>query len=64
MITLVYKEIEASTKIPVFTKFEGFEFKFEIRFYSSPSFLDMHSVHFVHIWYVKAYMNLGLILIL
>ena len=37
MITLVYKEIEASTKIPVFfTYFEGAEFKFKIRFYSSP----------------------------
>ena len=34
-ITLVYKEIEASTKIPVFTEFEGAEFKFEIRFFSS-----------------------------
>ena len=28
------------------------------------SFLDMHSVHFVHIRYIKAYMNSGLILIL
>ena len=36
MITLVYKEIEASTKIPVFTYFEGAEFKFEICFNSSP----------------------------
>ena len=27
-------------------------------------FLDMHSVHFVHIRYIKAYMNSGLILIL
>ena len=34
--TLVYKEIGASTKIPIFTYFEGAEFKFEIRFYSSP----------------------------
>ena len=36
IIALVYKEIEASTKIPVLTLFEGAEFKFEIRFYSSP----------------------------
>ena len=36
IITLVSKEIEAITKIPVFTKFEGAEFKFDIRFYSSP----------------------------
>ena len=36
IITLVYKEIEASTKIPVLRVFEGAEFKFEIRFYSSP----------------------------
>ena len=36
IITRVYKEIEASTKIPLFTLFEGTEFKFEIRFYSSP----------------------------
>ena len=28
------------------------------------SFLDMHRVHFVHIRYIKAYMNSGLILIL
>ena len=64
-IALVYKEIEASTKIPISTKFEDAECKFEIRFYSSPLvFLDMHSVHFVHIRYIKAYMNSGLILIL
>ena len=36
VIALVYKEIEPSTKIPVFTLFEGVEFKFEIGFYSSP----------------------------
>ena len=64
-ITLVYKEIEAIIKIPVFTYFEGAEFKFEIRFYLSPLvFLDMHRVHFVHIQYIKAYMNSGLILYL
>ena len=28
------------------------------------SFLEMHSVHFVHVRYIKAYMNSGLILIL
>ena len=28
------------------------------------SFLDMHSVHFVHIRYIKVYMNSGVILIL
>ena len=66
LITLVNKEIEASTKIPVLTLFEGAEFKFEICFYSSHLvfFLDMHSVHFVHIRYIKAYMNSGLIIIL
>ena len=36
LITLVYKEIEASTKITVFTSFECAELKFEIHFYSSP----------------------------
>ena len=30
---------------------------------TSSFFLDMHSVHFVHIRYIKAYMNSGLILI-
>ena len=41
------------------------EFKFEIRFLLiTCRFLDIHSVHFVHIRYIKAYMNSGLILIL
>ena len=31
---------------------------------TSSFFLDMHSVHFVHIRYIKVYMNSGLILIL
>ena len=47
MITVVYKEIEASTKIPVFYLIWGCWIQIWNPFFSSPLvFLDMHSVHF------------------
>ena len=63
--TLVYKEIEASTKIPVLPNLMVLNSNFKSVFpHHLYFFLDTHSVHFVHIRYIKAYMNSGLILIL
>ena len=64
----IYSSISQTIRLPINLSIylsEGVEFKFEIRFYSPPLvFLDMNSVHFMHIRYIKACMNSGLILIL